>query len=92
MLTQSDGIISYMSPACTEVLGWAPEDLLGKQPWIIHPDDLAKVKELHYRALMGESGAALNTASGPRRELSSGSLIRGRRNSERAEFKRLSAL
>lgn len=56
MLTQSDGIISYISPACTEVLGWASEDLVGKQPWIVHPDDLVKVKELHCRALMGESG------------------------------------
>jgi PAS domain S-box-containing protein len=57
MLTQPDGIISYISPVCMEVLGWAPEDLIGKQPWIIHPDDLVKVKEAHYRALRGESGS-----------------------------------
>jgi len=56
MVTQPDGIISYMSPACAEVLGWTSEDLVGKQPWIIHPDDLVKAKEVHYRALMGESG------------------------------------
>ncbi|MFH1010022.1 MAG: PAS domain S-box protein [bacterium] len=56
MLTQPDGIISYLSPACREVLGYEPEDLVGKQPWIVHPDDLAQVKEIHYRALTGEGG------------------------------------
>ena len=59
MLTQPDGIISYLSPACKEVLGHDPEDLMGKQPWIIHPDDLELVKEIHYRALKGESGSNL---------------------------------
>jgi len=57
MLTRPDGIISYLSPACKEVLGYDPEDLVSKQPWIMHPDDLEKVKEVHYQALKGKSGS-----------------------------------
>ena len=57
MLTRSDGIISYISPSCMSVLGYSPRDLGGKQPWIIHPNDLERVKNLHYRALKGERGS-----------------------------------
>jgi PAS domain S-box-containing protein len=57
MLTQPDGIISYLSPASTAVLGYDPDDLVGKQPWIIHPDDLEMIRKSHYQALQGESGA-----------------------------------
>jgi two-component system sporulation sensor kinase A len=56
MLTQPDGIISYLSPACEKVLGYNAEELIGQQPWIIYPDDLEKAKEVHYRALKGERG------------------------------------
>ena len=56
MVTESDGIISYLSPACEKVLGYEAEDLVGQQPWIIHPDDLVKVKEIHYQALTGKGG------------------------------------
>ncbi len=55
MLTQPDGIIAYLSPACKRVLGWDPEDLVGRQPWIIHPDDLDRVKQMHFEALTGLS-------------------------------------
>jgi PAS domain S-box-containing protein len=57
MLTMPDGIISYLSPACEAVLGYSSEELTGKQPWVIHPKDIEKVKEAHYRSLKGESGA-----------------------------------
>jgi PAS domain S-box-containing protein len=56
MLTRSDGIVSYMSPSCEKVLGYNAKELVGQQPWIIHPDDLGKVKKIHFRALKGESG------------------------------------
>ena len=56
MLTQSDGIISYISPSCEKVLGYNAKELVGQQPWIIHPADLEKVKKIHSRALKGESG------------------------------------
>ncbi len=57
MLTRRDGIITYMSPATRQVLGYEPEDLVGQQPWIIHPDDLARVQQVHEEALKGGSGA-----------------------------------
>ncbi|UCE72937.1 MAG: PAS domain S-box protein, partial [Methanomassiliicoccales archaeon] len=57
MLTKPDGIISYLSPACESVLGYAPEDLIGKQPWIFHPDDMEMVKGVHFQALQGKSGS-----------------------------------
>jgi PAS domain S-box-containing protein len=57
MLTKPDGIISYLSPSCSRVLGYDPEDLVGKQPWIIHPDDLEDVKKVHYQALKGLNGS-----------------------------------
>jgi PAS domain S-box-containing protein len=57
MLTQPDGKISYLSPVCQEVLGHDADSLLGKQPWIVHEDDLERVKKIHYEALKGHSGS-----------------------------------
>ena len=57
MLTGSDGRITYLSPACQSVLGYSPEDLEGKQPWIIHCEDLPQVQALHAKALKGEKGS-----------------------------------
>ena len=45
MVTGADGVISYVSPSCYKVLGWPPEALVGKQPWIIHPEDLDRLRE-----------------------------------------------
>ena len=45
MVTGADGVISYVSPSCHKVLGWQPEELVGKQPWIIHPADLDRLRE-----------------------------------------------
>ncbi|HAM49935.1 MAG TPA: hypothetical protein DCP92_04290 [Nitrospiraceae bacterium] len=59
MLTQRAGQISFLSRACENVLGYAPEDLLGKQLSICLPEDCEKVREVHCRALKGESGANL---------------------------------
>ncbi|NOZ07692.1 MAG: PAS domain S-box protein [FCB group bacterium] len=57
MLTQPDGTIAYLSPACSKVLGYEPEELLGRQPWIVHPDDLDRVKKTHFEALKGKTGS-----------------------------------
>ncbi|MDP3804089.1 MAG: diguanylate cyclase, partial [Candidatus Omnitrophota bacterium] len=59
MLTKPDGIISYLSPACKNVLGYEPEDLMGKEPWIVHKDDTKRVKEAFSGVLKGGSGANL---------------------------------
>lgn len=57
MVTQPDGIISYLSPSCNEVLGYSPEDLVGKNPMIFHPDDAKKVQQALSRVLKGEKGS-----------------------------------
>jgi PAS domain S-box-containing protein len=56
MVTRPDGVISYLSPACKNVLGYLPEELIGQRPIVIHPDDHAKVDRIFSRALEGESG------------------------------------
>jgi PAS domain S-box-containing protein len=60
MLTRSDGIITYLSPATRQVLGYEPEELVGRQPWIIHPDDLERVRRLHEDALSGRARSGTN--------------------------------
>lgn len=57
MLTRSDGIITYMSPSTREVLGYQPEELVGRQPWIIHPEDLERMRQVHCQALEGRPGS-----------------------------------
>lgn len=47
---------SYVSPACRAVLGYAPEDLIGRSPQeIIHPDDWPTVNNLLSTAREGRS-------------------------------------
>jgi diguanylate cyclase (GGDEF)-like protein/PAS domain S-box-containing protein len=37
----NDGILRWVSPSVTELLGWQPEDLIGRRSFdLIHPDDL----------------------------------------------------
>ena len=57
MVTQPDGIISYLSPSCKRVLGYLPEELVGKNPAIFHPDDTKKVQQTLSKALKGEKGS-----------------------------------
>ncbi len=43
----ADGRLSYLSPAIHAVLGYAPEALLGRDPFdFVHPDDLALVRAI----------------------------------------------
>ncbi|MGH9901374.1 MAG: PAS domain-containing protein, partial [Pyrinomonadaceae bacterium] len=46
-----DGTVRYLSPSCARVLGYEPEELIGKQILDhIHPDDLPLMKEqLEYK-------------------------------------------
>jgi len=57
MVTQPDGIISYLSPSCKEILGYPPEELVGTNPMIFHPDDVKKVQQSLSQALNGEKGS-----------------------------------
>ena len=45
LILAPDDTLSYVSPAIEQVLGYAPEDLLGADPFIlVHPDDVARVR------------------------------------------------
>ncbi len=49
---QLDGAYLYASPACRTLLGYEPEELLGRLAYhLFHPDDLAQVKQAHQMAL-----------------------------------------
>ncbi len=46
LITESDekGILKYISPSCEQVLGYSPDDLMGKSfSTLIHPDDLPEI-------------------------------------------------
>lgn len=47
-LVCSDLIMRYASPACTDLLGWHPAEMIGKGPdEFVHPDDLQIVIDAH---------------------------------------------
>ncbi len=40
-----DGTYEYVSPACTQLLGYAPEALIGRNPYdLFHPDDRSRIE------------------------------------------------
>ncbi|WP_443749231.1 PAS domain S-box protein [Asticcacaulis solisilvae] len=48
------GTISYISPAITKVLGYAPEEMVGKHVnEIVHPDDFASVQAAYRTYVLG---------------------------------------
>ncbi len=51
-LHKADGTYSYVSPACRELLGREPNDLVGLNPYeLVCPDDREIVRESHERLL-----------------------------------------
>lgn len=59
MLTQPDGTVSYLSPACEDMLGYEPAELVGQKPWIVHPDDSDRATQAFERAMAGQRGMNL---------------------------------
>ncbi len=59
MLTAPDGRVSYMSPACFGVLGYTPDELVGKIPEIFYHDDFEKVHNALSSAMQGVRGSNL---------------------------------
>jgi PAS domain S-box-containing protein len=59
MLTSPDGRVSYMSPSCVNVLGYTPDDLVGKIPEIFYPEDIEKVQNALSSAMQGIKGSNL---------------------------------
>lgn len=57
MITLHDvnGIYQYASPACKTLLGYEPEELVGRNPYdLFHPDDIATVQASHVAVLDGK--------------------------------------
>lgn len=54
----ANGVISWVSPSVTEVLGWDPAELVGRrQKSLVHPDDWAEVMAVQQRLLADGTGA-----------------------------------
>ncbi|MCW4030611.1 MAG: PAS domain S-box protein [Candidatus Bathyarchaeota archaeon] len=59
VLTESDGKIVYLSPVCKQMLGYEPEELVGKIPDFIHPEDEPGVRQIINTALSCDSSGNL---------------------------------
>ena len=62
MLTSHDceGRYLYVSPACVQITGYRPEELLGRHPLeFVHPDDAARVQAISREALARGGGFEL---------------------------------
>ncbi len=57
MLHDASGGIVYLSPACSQVLGWEPEEVAQKQRSIVHPEDDERTRQAMLSALAGSSGS-----------------------------------
>ena len=48
----SDGTVLYTTPSCRRVLGYEPEELIGRPGWeLVHPDDQEEADKAFQRAL-----------------------------------------
>lgn len=61
-LHEPDGRYTYVSPSSRDLLGYAPDELIGTSPYdYIHPDEIACVRDhTHARLLRGESDLTVN--------------------------------
>lgn len=59
MLSGPDGVWTYASPACREILGYEPEEVVGTMPALSLPEDAEWLKPVFRRAMTGERGANL---------------------------------
>lgn len=62
LITESDekGILKYISPSCEQVLGYAPDDLLGKSfSTLIHSDDLPEISHNLKQAVASQGSVRL---------------------------------
>ncbi|HEC89355.1 MAG TPA: PAS domain S-box protein, partial [Thermoplasmatales archaeon] len=57
MLTDSNGCISYLSPAGEKIFGYPIEDLIEKRISFIHSEDVDKLKKMYQLAVDGLKGS-----------------------------------
>ncbi|HET8656812.1 MAG TPA: PAS domain S-box protein [Longimicrobiaceae bacterium] len=56
-LMDEEGRITYMSPAVERLLGYAPEEMVGRLAWeLVHPEDHVKLREVLAERLAGVEG------------------------------------
>ncbi len=54
--TDRDGVITYMSPSITGILGYTPEEMVGRSyKEFVYPEDLRTVEDAAYSGLEGNS-------------------------------------
>jgi PAS domain S-box-containing protein len=60
-LHEPEGRYVYISPSCRRLLGYEPEELLGKDPYaLFHPEDLQRIRtEAHDKALEGQAAVSI---------------------------------
>ncbi|HYR08690.1 MAG TPA: PAS domain S-box protein, partial [Longimicrobium sp.] len=52
------GVMTYQSPSLRRLLGWEPEEMIGRSTWqFIHPDDVGRVVET-MSAILAEPGSS----------------------------------
>jgi diguanylate cyclase (GGDEF)-like protein/PAS domain S-box-containing protein len=59
---EADGTIKFQSPSVLDVLGYKPEEMIGRQAFdLLHPDDLAHITKL-FAELTSKAGPKIATA------------------------------
>jgi PAS domain S-box-containing protein len=62
-LLDADGIVTYVSPAVRRLLGYGPDDLVGREaPGLVHPQDAQAVRDFRSKVAQ-EPGASLTVRS-----------------------------
>lgn len=52
----ADGTVTYLSPIIESLIGYTPAELVGRSfSVVVHPDDLARMRENHRRVLSGQT-------------------------------------
>lgn len=63
MRSGADSCISWVSPSLAEVLGWSPDEVIGKRmPDLMHPEDLAAVRKVQ-QAIFAAGGTEGRTTA-----------------------------
>jgi diguanylate cyclase (GGDEF)-like protein/PAS domain S-box-containing protein len=53
-LLHPDGVVEWISPSVTRILGWPRDAIVGQRPWqLVHPDDVERARASMARALDG---------------------------------------